>query len=292
HLISEHDKIKERVFCMGWRMTNDNQEKHDIIDEDLYEDLDEEELYELVEEARKEALAKAAARRRENQIKRPFAKWIFWLIALMLAFHMFALFPQSISVPIVDFLITSTKLSANENIAEYKQSVVVVETDDSRGTGFSFTEDGLIMTNYHVIEGEEQVIVAFEEEGLFHADVLERYPDIDLAILKPKTTETLPHLELAQETKFNKDEAIYFIGNPLKFNRIANEGNIIGYTGLKSWGKEVIMMEAPVYRGNSGSPVINMDGKVIGIVFATTNDEEFGKVGLFVPIDYYYEVKG
>src|SRR5699024_6152412 len=143
--------------------------------------------------------------------------WIFWLIALMLAFHMFALFPQSISVPIVDFLITSTKLSANEEIAEYKQSVVVVETDDSRGTGFSFTEDGLIMTNYHVVEGEEQVNISFDDEGLFHANVLVRYTDIYLAILKKKTTETLPHIELAQETKFNKDEAIYFIGNPLKF---------------------------------------------------------------------------
>src|SRR5699024_3452258 len=191
----------------------------------------------------------------------------------------------------VDFLITSTKVTGDEELDDDTRSVVVVETDDSRGTGLSFTEDGLIMTNHHVVEGEEQVIVAFEEEGLFHADVLERYPDIDLAILKPKTTETLPHLALAQETKFNEDEAIYFIGNPLKFNRIANEGNIIGYTGLKSWDKEVIMMEAPVYRGNSGSPVINMDGKVIGIVFATTDDEEFGKVGLFVPIDYYYEVK-
>src|SRR5699024_2098444 len=227
-------KLKKELF-MGWRMTNDNQEKHDIIDEDLFEDLSEEELYELVEEARKEALDKAAARKQENQTKRPFPKWVFWLIAMMLAFHMFALFPQSISVPIVDFLITSTKLSANEEIAEYKQSVVVVETDDSRGTGFSITEEGLIMTNHHVVEGQEQVIVAFEEEGLFQADVLERYPNIDLAILKAKTTETLPYLELAEVTNFNEDEAIYFIGNPLKFNRIANEGNIIGYTGLKSW---------------------------------------------------------
>lgn len=45
------------------------------------------------------------------------------------------------------------------------------------------------------------------------------------------------------------------------------------------------MLDAPVYRGNSGSPVINEAGKVIGIIFATTKDDEYGHVGLFVPID-------
>ena len=48
------------------------------------------------------------------------------------------------------------------------------------------------------------------------------------------------------------------------------------------------MMKAPVYRGNSGSPVLNQEGQVIGIVFATLNHETHGKVGLFVPIDEYY----
>ena len=50
------------------------------------------------------------------------------------------------------------------------------------------------------------------------------------------------------------------------------------------------MIEAPVYRGNSGSPVLNHDGLVIGIVFATLNDDDYGKVGLFIPIDDYYSV--
>ena len=51
------------------------------------------------------------------------------------------------------------------------------------------------------------------------------------------------------------------------------------------------MMKAPVYRGNSGSPVLNKDGKVIGVIFATLDHDEHGRVGLFVPIDEYLNKK-
>lgn len=203
---------------------------------------------------------------------------------------MIALLPDTLSVPVIEFLKTSAKLSAKEEIATYKQSVVVVETEDSRGTGFSITEDGLIITNYHVVEEEEQVIVSFKEERLFNATVVEQYPDLDLAILEPDTREALPHLELAEKTTFTQNERVYFIGNPLKFNRIANEGHIIGYTQLKDWEEDVIMIDAPVYRGNSGSPVINRKGQVIGVVFATLNHDTYGKVGLVIPIDYYHHL--
>ena len=49
-----------------------------------------------------------------------------------------------------------------------------------------------------------------------------------------------------------------------------------------------MMIKAPVYRGNSGSPVLKHDGQVIGVVFATLEHETHGKVGLFIPIDTYY----
>lgn len=272
-------------------MNNNKQKKHDIIDEDLYEEFDDEELYELVEKARQDALKKSKERE-EGQPKSPFPKWLFWLVAIAMFFNVLALLPQTFSIPVIDFLKTSAILSTNDEIKDYKKAVVVVETDESRGTGFSINDEGLIITNHHVVEDKENVIVSFKDEGLFNADVIEKYPDIDLAILQPETTDKLPHLVLAENTTFTENEPIYFIGNPLKFNRIANEGNIIDYTQLKSWNKEVLMIEAPVYRGNSGSPVINKDGKVIGVVFATINHDIHGKVGLFVPIDYYYEVQG
>ncbi|MFA1819895.1 S1C family serine protease [Virgibacillus oceani] len=269
-------------------MQNDDRKDHDIIDEDLYEEFDDEELYELVEEERKKALERARREKDEQKPKRPFPKWVFWLIAIAMVFNVFALVPQTFSIPAIDFLQTSARLSGQYDIQTYKESVVVVETMDSRGTGFSISEDGTIMTNHHVIEGEEEITVAFPEIGLFSAEVTKLYPDIDLAILEVDG-EDLPYLTLADETEFEENEEIYFIGNPLMFNGIANEGTISGYTHLSSWDEPVLMLEAPVYRGNSGSPVINHDGEVIGVVFATLNHDIEGRVGLFVPIDYYYE---
>src|SRR5699024_2798750 len=116
------------------------------------------------------------------------------------------------------------------------------------------------------------------------------FPEIDLAIIHTDEGKDLPQLSLADTASFGEDEAIYFIGNPLSFQGIANEGTIIDYVQLKNWELPVLMLDAPVYRGNSGSPVINETGEVIGVIFATLHHETEGRVGLFVPINYYHEL--
>ena len=95
---------------------------------------------------------------------------------------------------------------------------------------------------------------------------------------------------MAENPEYEKDELIYFIGNPLKFSGIANKGNLMDEVRLEGWDQPVVTIDAPVYRGNSGSPIINKDGKVTGVIFATIDEEEIGKVGLFVPIDYFHEI--
>ncbi|WP_164669634.1 S1C family serine protease [Virgibacillus doumboii] len=266
-------------------MTNDKND-HDIIDDDLYEEFDEEELKELVEDERQKAWARAHQKDSQKP-KRPFPKWAFWLIAIAMVFNVFALIPQTFSVPAIDFLITSAKLSVQDDIQAYKKAVVVIEAGNTKGTGFAISSDGTIITNHHVVEGEKSVTVAFPDNELFSGEVVETYPSVDLAVLDVEG-QNLSHLELADKTEFDENEPIYFIGNPLRFNGIANKGTVIDYIQLSDWEKPVIMLEAPVYRGNSGSPVINQEGKVIGVVFATLDHDTRGRVGLFIPIDYYY----
>lgn len=269
-------------------MDKDKGNKHnrDVIDEDLYEEIDDDELARLVETERKKALQRAHEKSVQKKPKRPFPKWAFWLIAFMMLLNVFAFFPKVVSVPAVDFLITSSKLSLQDDIRSYKKAVVVVDSGDSRGTGFSINKKGTIITNNHVVEGEKGVTVAFPDDGLHHAEVVATYPDVDLAVLEAKG-DGFPFLDLAEGSNFNKGDPIYFIGNPLRFQGIANKGEIIEETLLHDWDKPVVMIDAPVYHGNSGSPVINKDGKVIGVVFATLDSQKHGKVGLFIPIDYY-----
>jgi serine protease Do len=261
----------------------------DPIDKQLNftEDIDDDELQDLVLEAQQEALLNAAQDKVSHKMKRPFPKWVFWLISIVLFFNTFGIIFQIYSIPAIDFLQTSSKLSKQEDIADYKKSVVVIKTEDSKGTGFSISSDGIILTNNHVVEGNKTVTILFPDEGRFTADVIHTYPSIDLAVVKVNG-KNLPFLQIAKKTEFVDDEPIYFIGNPLSFTGIANEGTVIDYLKLSDWNVPVVMMKAPVYRGNSGSPVLNHEGQVIGIVFATLNDKTNGKVGLFVPIDEYY----
>ncbi|KGP73089.1 S1C family serine protease [Pontibacillus yanchengensis] len=258
----------------------------DMIDDDLYEEFEDEELMELLEEEK---------RKPKPEKKGPvFPKWAFWLIAIMMFINVIAVIPNTFSLPAVDFLFKSAQLSTNSDINTYQKSIVVVESGKSKGTGFSISQDGYIITNHHVIDNGEKVSLAYPEAGLFQGEVVAEFEDVDLALLKAKRVdgqkvEALPSLPLAEETSFEKREHVYFIGNPMRFTGIANEGEVIGYTSLDDWEQEVLMLDAPIYHGNSGSPVINMQGEVIAVVFATIKREQHGKVGLAIPISYYHQ---
>ncbi|MBO8157698.1 MAG: serine protease [Bacillaceae bacterium] len=265
----------------------DRKEFPETIDEkDLYEDIDEEEIYEIIQEERRKAFRQSDEKKKP---KRPFPKWAFWLIAFFMFVSALSALPKFLNLAAIEFVATSAKLSADEDIQEYKQSVVVVRSDDSKGTGFSISENGYILTNYHVIEDGLIIWVNYPDHGQFSAEVVASYPEMDLALLKIDG-ENLPYLSLGDDRNAAQGDHIYFIGNPLAFTGIANEGEVLGYTN-STLKEEVLMLKAPIYRGNSGSPVIAENGEVIGVVYATRRDAEHGKVGLAVPISYFLQTE-
>ncbi|WP_163537183.1 serine protease [Gracilibacillus sp. YIM 98692] len=266
-------------------MGRSKHEDWDIIDTDLYEDIDPEEMYELVQEEKRKLKEKEKLEQERKAKKQPFPRWIFWTIAAAMFIQVIAILPQTYSIPALDFIKTSTTLMQDDQVREYRKAVVVIEGEDNKGTGFAISEDGYIITNYHVIESQSKLTIAFTNKGLYSGEVISTYPEYDLALLKVEG-EDFPYLEWTENTPKSELGDILFIGNPLRFNGIANQGDIIGKTQLDEWDKEVYMIDAPIYRGNSGSPVMNDDGEVIAVIFATQKNEQHGRVGLAVPIDY------
>src|SRR5699024_2399699 len=102
--------------------------------------------------------------------------WVFWLISLALAFNVVALLPQTLSIPAIEFLVTSNELSKQDDIKEYKKSITVIETEEGKGTGFLFSDDGFMLTNSHVVDENSTVRVGVPEHGLFTGEVVEDYP--------------------------------------------------------------------------------------------------------------------
>ncbi|MFJ7405939.1 MULTISPECIES: S1C family serine protease [unclassified Lysinibacillus] len=258
----------------------------DIHKHTAEEELTEEEFIELVLAEQQKALAEERERLlhgKKNKKQKPIMKWIMWVMAFVLFFNTFALIFQIYSIPAIEFIKVSSQLSQQEDIQTYKKAIVEVSTGSSKGTGFVISPEGLIVTNAHVIENALTLSVVFPEKGLMEAQLLQSFPEVDLALLQVTST-NLPSLTLANNPSYQENESVYFIGNPLSFTGIANKGTLLKETYLDDWQEPVMMMQAPVNKGNSGSPVLNSDGEVIGIIFATMKKEPYGRVGLFIPV--------
>lgn len=230
---------------------------------------------------------------RRKKKKKLQTKIIGWVLILVLLVNGLAIWPQVVNLPAIEFLAVSARLTQQEDIKQFKKSVVTIEWGGIKGTGFNIAPNGLIITNEHVVDHSNIVNVHFKANKSYVGEVVAKYPELDIAIIKINA-ENLPSLTLNyEETAWQTGEDVVFIGNPLSFTQIANEGVIIGETTLKNWEKPVMMIEAPIYRGNSGSPVINNEGEVIGVVFATIpnpSSESKGIVGVATPISQIEEI--
>ncbi|MEH7393089.1 S1C family serine protease [Bacillus sp. JJ1474] len=202
-------------------------------------------------------------------------------VAIALIVSLLQIWPQVFNLSSINFLQKSAELSKQEEIQKYKEAVVTVHDQHSKGTGFNISEHGLIITNHHVVDNMYPITVTFSNGDIFQATILQSYPDIDLAFLQIDG-EQLPALSLGQPNTWAVSDQIYVIGNPLLHNQIAIDGEIL--EGSDKNG--VLMLSSPIYNGNSGSPVINLKGNVIGVVFALSTKDQ---IGLAIPIEKMLE---
>ncbi|MBR0069070.1 MAG: Do family serine endopeptidase [Synergistaceae bacterium] len=142
-----------------------------------------------------------------------------------------------------------------------------------RGSGFIVTKDGQILTNNHVVDGVDKITVSVllkdGSKKTYPAKVLGNDPTYDLAVIKIEPDEDLPVLELGDSDAVEVGEWVVAIGNPYGFEHSVTAG-VISAKNRSIRTQEVnfddfLQTDAAINPGNSGGPLLNMDGKVVGI---------------------------
>lgn len=172
------------------------------------------------------------------------------------------------------------------------------------GSGFIISEEGMVVTNKHVVLDKEAEYTVLTNDGKkFSAEVLARDPLQDLAILKIETENSIsdsgniikklfPLVKLGDSDKLQMGQTVVAIGNALgEFRNTISVGVISGLGrtitasggGLVETIEDVIQTDAAINKGNSGGPILNLRGEVIGINTATVLDAQ--NIGFAIPIN-------
>jgi serine protease Do len=166
-----------------------------------------------------------------------------------------------------------------------------VTPEDIRGIGSGFIIDrkGIVVTNYHVVEGQRRVFVTTNDNKVYAAKVVRESPEEDLAILEIESPiKEFHHLKLGDSDSIDVAESVIAIGNPFGFSFTVTSGIISAVGRTTPDGKGgMIQTDAAVNPGNSGGPLINMLGEVVGIntMIYTTRAGGFIGVAFAVPVN-------
>lgn len=151
----------------------------------------------------------------------------------------------------------------------------------SLGSGFVISADGYIVTNNHVIEQADTITITFSDGREMQATLVGRDRDTDIAVLKVSSRTPLPYVEFADSDKAEVGDWVIAIGNPLGFGGSVSAG-IISATGRDlNTGRSdnFIQTDAAINQGNSGGPLFNLAGQVVGVNTAIIS-QSGGSIGL------------
>ncbi len=148
------------------------------------------------------------------------------------------------------------------------------------GSGFIISADGYVVTNNHVIENSDQIEIEFFDGRLMEASVVGTDPKTDIALLKVKAKDRLKFVNFGDSNKSKVGDWVLAIGNPLGQGFSVSAG-IISARGRALSGSydDFIQTDAAINRGNSGGPLFNMDGEVIGVNTAILSPKG-GSIGI------------
>lgn len=134
------------------------------------------------------------------------------------------------------------------------------------GSGFVISEDGFVVTNNHVIDGADEILIEFFEGGELPAKVIGTDPNTDIALLKVETDKPLSFVSFGNSDFSRVGDWVMAMGNPLGQGFSVSAGIVSARNrALSGSYDDYIQTDAAINRGNSGGPLFNMDGDVIGV---------------------------
>ena len=173
-----------------------------------------------------------------------------------------------------------------------KHSVVLIETDLGLGSGFVYNENGHIITNHHVIEEASTIQVTFLDGNLTSANTVGTDLYSDLAIIKVDSqVTTLNPVFLGDSSELKVGDPVAAMGNPFGLSDTLTVGIVssLGRTMDAAGGYviiDIIQMDAAVNPGNSGGPLVNLKGQVVGVNTAIQSETgTFTGIGFAIPSD-------
>jgi serine protease Do len=160
----------------------------------------------------------------------------------------------------------------------------------SLGSGFIISGDGYILTNNHVVQGADKITVRLQDRRILDAKVVGTDPTYDIALLKVSAGGSLPTVAIGDSRNLRPGQWVLAIGSPFGFDYTVTQG-IVSAVGRNLGSQDqpytsFIQTDVPINRGNSGGPLFNLQGQVVGInsqIYSSTGG--YQGVAFSIPID-------
>ena len=166
------------------------------------------------------------------------------------------------------------------NNDELKQAVYKINTASGSGSGFYLKAQNIFVTNYHVIEGNKNVAIESQLQDRYQAKVVYVNPDADIALLRCESHTPSFNIPFDSIQEVHSRDKVFVLGFPFGMPYTITEGIVSNEKQLLD-GKNFIQTDAAVNPGNSGGPVVNADGLLIGVT--TAKFTEADNVGFAIP---------
>ena len=153
----------------------------------------------------------------------------------------------------------------------------------SLGSGFIISEDGYVISNYHVVREADEVIVRMGDRREYVAEIIGTDPRSDIAVLKIEADKPLPSLKLGKSAELEVGEWVLAIGSPFGFDHSVTAG-IVSAKGRSLPNENYvpfIQTDVAINPGNSGGPLFNLDGEVVGV-----NSQIYSRTGGFMGLSF------